>query len=119
MPRAKKLFFFDSCLVDNPRVLELIENSLYGYFRGTPMSNTHSKLKACRRALLEWNRNNTTNSQLRIKHLQKELVKTKTSIQSWNSEVVRSIEKELAIEIINEEKFWAQKARVDWLKAGD
>lgn len=68
---------------------------------------------------MEWNRNNTTNSQLRIKHLQKELVKTKTSIQSWNSEVVRSIEKELAIEIINEEKFWAQKARVDWLKAGD
>ncbi|XP_043814057.1 uncharacterized protein LOC122723980 [Manihot esculenta] len=37
----------------------------------------------------------------------------------WDSTCIKAIEKELIVEIKNEEKYWKQKARINWLKSGD
>ncbi|KAG8661287.1 hypothetical protein MANES_02G227400v8 [Manihot esculenta] len=38
---------------------------------------------------------------------------------SWDGEVVRSVERELSNEIKEEEQYWEQKARMNWLKSRD
>lgn len=83
------------------------------------MFNSYAKIKTCRKSIVDWHMNHTTNSKVRINQLQSQLEETKANLKFWNSSLVRSLEQQLSCEIQNEEKFWEQKARTSWLKSGD
>lgn len=81
--------------------------------------NVFSKLKSCRRAITIWNRSLNSNSRVRIKVLQDRLDCAKRNALQWEGNVIKEIEQELIQELRQEEIFWAQKARLNWLKVGD
>lgn len=67
---------------------------------------------------MKWNKLHSSNSLTRIKSLQASLDRAKLS-SSLDVTTVHGIEQELVYELRNKEKFWEQKARLQWLKARD
>lgn len=76
------------------------------------------KIKECKNSLLNWNKSTHVNSAKQITELKKEI----QSLDQRNPNEKRKL-KVLKSELSNayqrEEQFWAQKARVQWLKEGD
>lgn len=118
IPKAKRLFCFDARWVSNPTMDQIISQAWRENVNESVIFKVHSKLKACRRALMEWNKSNSSNSKKRIVQLELDLARPKETLP-WNLERVKSIKKDLMGEIRNEEKYWEQKAGLNWLKSRD
>lgn len=56
---------------------------------------------------------------VRIDYIQARLLPCKSNSSQVDFELIRGLEKELAIEVRREEEFWEQKASISWLKSGD
>ncbi|KAG7589022.1 Zinc knuckle CX2CX4HX4C [Arabidopsis suecica] len=80
--------------------------------------NVAERLKACRKALSSWKRNNNMNSQEKIHKCEAALEKAQSEV--WpNRQSVFSLKKELAFAYREEEKYWFQKTRQKWLRSGN
>lgn len=79
---------------------------------------TKEKIRVCRKEISAWKRNNLTNSAKRIKELKSNIDQTHTD-PATTMEQIHIMRKELAREYWNEEIFWHQKSRNQWLNHGD
>ncbi|CAL1373659.1 unnamed protein product [Linum trigynum] len=76
------------------------------------------KLKALRHRLYEWSKLGKSNSERKIRSLQREWDVTRGAIDvDWGK--LREIESHLRAAWVDEEIYWRQKSRVGWLKEGD
>ncbi|XP_050212592.1 uncharacterized protein LOC126664301 [Mercurialis annua] len=113
-------FFFDKRWGAKPAVLKIIEESWNQNVRGSTMFQIHSKLKNTRQKLFAWQKSSSSNSERRMHQLQSSIEEEKNKKaedQDWNR--IRNLETALLEATIEEEQFWAQKARHNWLKWGD
>ncbi|XP_050237967.1 uncharacterized protein LOC126687449 [Mercurialis annua] len=113
-------FHFDKRWAEKNEITEIILHAWQKDVRGSKMFRIHCKLKGIRQAITRWSRGTTTNSKAKIKHITQRMNAEKTKVMpliNWN--LVRSLEKDLARATLEEEVFWAQKARQDWLRSGD
>ncbi|CAN0907022.1 LINE-1 retrotransposable element ORF2 protein [Linum grandiflorum] len=80
----------------------------------------HDKLGTARRKVSYWKRHNTVNASHRIKELRANLDQVQSLPQTANSrEREAGILRELDEQWSQEEKFWKQTGKVNWLRLGD
>ncbi|CAA7047581.1 unnamed protein product [Microthlaspi erraticum] len=80
--------------------------------------NLATKIKHCRKEISSWKRNNRTNAKERIMILRYRLDKAMSSQRSSNGERTK-LREELNQAYAEEEMFWKQKSRNQWLNSGD
>ena len=97
----------------------LIEEAWEAEVVGSPMFKLFQKLKHCHHELVKWQRSKAVNSKMQISALKEMLANLKTDERHNNGEEILKREKELAKAYMQEERFWKEKSRVNWLKWGD
>lgn len=116
--KAKRMFRFDSRWCNKENFEQLVASSQKSVPLDNGTSHMLTNLKLCRHAIVHWNMSHHHNSRIRINSLQEELSTIKQA-SCWDAENIRRVEKELVLEIQNEEAFQAQKARINWLQQGE
>ncbi|XP_027109391.2 uncharacterized protein [Coffea arabica] len=83
------------------------------------MYKLHKKVTNCRLALLKWKNNFQGNARKRIDNLKKLLEELKVCDCDDKKARNRDLRRQLKEAYDEEELFWSQKSRVQWLKEGD
>ncbi|CAA7027944.1 unnamed protein product [Microthlaspi erraticum] len=78
----------------------------------------HKKISTCRRAISVWKKTNMTNTAKKIEMLKEQLERAQTDDATTNAEVLK-LKGNLCLAHREEELFWKQKSRVNWLREGD
>ncbi|KAH7845513.1 hypothetical protein Vadar_003022 [Vaccinium darrowii] len=112
-------FKFDSRWCTDPESYEVIKQGWQCSLRGSKMFEVFHKIKHCRKELRAWSKQKGFNARKKITEIQHQLELIKTGQCSGESELVRSLENELGTTWAQEETFWRQKARADWMANGD
>ncbi|CAN1279753.1 Uncharacterized mitochondrial protein AtMg00310 [Linum perenne] len=118
-PISKKLFRFDCRWVENPEVTLLIQHTWSQPCRdGSPMFRLADKLKSLRHTLFDWCRGGTSNSARLLQDIDRALT-IEYSIPARNWDEIRRLESLRSQVRLQEEIYWKQKARINWLASGD
>ena len=109
-------FRFDKRMLQKPLVKEAIQMAWNSpdYYDSSSVS---SRLCQCRKALSQWKKDNLANSQVRIINFQ-ELEQEQSSLDPSTLRMV-SLKKDLLLAYRDEENFWKQKSKDDWILYGD
>ncbi|KAK6120408.1 hypothetical protein DH2020_045888 [Rehmannia glutinosa] len=115
----KKRFFFDKRWLHRERIDEVVQKSWCVDFSGVPMYRVQSKISECRIRLLKWSSNfrNLSNARMKLLNLDLDLERKKGGERDWNK--WHKLKREMDVEYLQEEQYWKQKARIQWLKEGD
>ncbi|XP_013607556.1 PREDICTED: uncharacterized protein LOC106314175 [Brassica oleracea var. oleracea] len=84
----------------------------------TSASSIMDCIARCRTELAKLKRSENMNSKTKIEKLKADLEKEIAS-QFPNFQRMRRLKQELSVSLLEEEKFWRQRSRVEWLKEGD
>ncbi|CAA7045734.1 unnamed protein product [Microthlaspi erraticum] len=112
--KRKGLFRYDRSLRNNEEVKLIVEKAWKTY----PNANIDHRISNCRRAIIQWHRQNHRNSQQRIEMKRKELEEAMSSNVSSDN-LIFQINKELKESYQAEEEYWRQRSRQMWLSLGD
>lgn len=117
--RKKGRFYFDKRWLHKAGIEELISKAWGTKCIGSTMFQVAQKIKRCRIELLKWHSQQECNSVSKIQKLKEEMDVLQAAggqrdWERWN--VVRTQLNEAYVE---EEQYWSQKARVQWLQEGD
>ncbi|CAA0831791.1 Unknown protein, partial [Striga hermonthica] len=117
--RCKRRFAFDRRWVSKEGFAEVVQKAWSIPQSGTPFFRLKEKVKQTRIALLIWSSKFKSQNQEKIAALSNKLEEIREAGKADNWEEWDSVSKELNDAYTYEEKFWAQKARVQWLKEGN
>lgn len=117
--RKRRRFSFDKRWISKPGVEDIIRNAWTPDCFGSPIHQVASKIKRCRLALLNWSRQGQSNSAVRIQKLKAEMEELRGQEGQRDWDRWYRIKEQLDNAYIDEELFWSQKARVQWLQEGD
>ncbi|CAA7047375.1 unnamed protein product [Microthlaspi erraticum] len=113
------VFMYDSRMRDKDGFQEAV---IRGWDRHLGSANADisfgSRIQNCRKEISRWKRNNRNNAQEKIKIIRHRLDKAMVSPLATTQERNR-LREELNHANAEEEAFWKQKSRNNWLKAGD
>lgn len=115
--RTEEGSFFDKRMVGKRGVEEAVA-SCWEWDGSDTEPNLMDCIAKCRSELAKLKRTENLNSKNRIDTLRKDLEK-EISKQFPRSGVMRRLKQELAIAYRDEETFWRQRSKVEWLKEGD
>ncbi|XP_071926572.1 uncharacterized protein [Coffea arabica] len=117
--KKKKRFYFDKRWTQKEGMHQVIEKAWNTEEQGTRMFRVTRKVRNCRIEILKWKNTFQANSKVRINGIKSRL----ESLDKSNFEdkkVRRSELKEQLKEAYKEEEFfWSQKFKVNWLREGD
>ncbi|CAE6157413.1 unnamed protein product [Arabidopsis arenosa] len=113
-----KSFFFDKRLVDIPHFKRCVKE---GWENG---KTTHGfqimdQVRTCRHHLSRLKHRSNLNADSRIKELQSQLNAAMSSISRSERQAIPQIQRDLAQAYNDEEKYWHQKSRNNWMIGGD
>lgn len=77
------------------------------------------KIKRCRMALIQWSKHIGNNSAVKIQKIKEDMEVLSNRGQQRDWEAWDKLKAQLDIAYKEEEMFWSQKARVQWLAEGD
>lgn len=112
--KKKGMFRYDRCLKDKPEVRPMVDKA----WNASVQESVITKLNRVRSKLVEWSKEQNKTSQLLIKTAQENL-ELELSAASPNTELICSLQQQLASAYREEEQFWRQRSRIQWLNAGD
>ena len=113
-PKKAGLFRFNRTLVGNEEVSQLIEST----WNHSPIDSVIKKLNACRRSIIQWTNEQQNQSNMIIKTSRSALEK-ELSATIPNTALIEKITSDLRKAYVEEEQFWLQRSRIQWLKQGD
>lgn len=112
--KRKGLFRFDRRLLQNEKIRSLVESNWH-HCRMEPIED---KIKRCRTAIIQWTKESNQNSKKKIKGLQDSLENLLSAAKPLTVQIA-STSKELEKAYKEEELFWRQRSRIQWLQHGD
>ncbi|KAK6146589.1 hypothetical protein DH2020_020458 [Rehmannia glutinosa] len=117
--KSKKRFYFDKRWVETEGVEEVVKKAWGLPQEGTPLFQIQNRIRACRLGLLTWSKKVVTNSAKIIRDNTEKLEALSHLGSQKDHEVWLSLKKDLHKAYENEETYWRQKSRVQWLREGD
>ncbi|XP_027156321.1 uncharacterized protein LOC113757111 [Coffea eugenioides] len=117
--RRKKRFYFDKRWLQHQEIYEVVEQAWRQGNDGSRMYKVTQKIKLCRTALLKWRNKVQGNSKLKIDRIKGQLQELKECDISDKKERGKILKSSLREAYRQEEIYWSQKARLQWLKEGD
>nr|XP_027124324.1 uncharacterized protein LOC113741027 [Coffea arabica] len=116
--RKKKRFYFDKRWFQKDGIQQVIEKAWSKEEQGTKMFRVTRKVRNCRVEILKWKNTFQANSKVSIKDIKSKLESNERS-NLENKGVIRTdLKEQLKKAFREEESFWSQKARVQWLREG-
>lgn len=112
--RRKGLFRFDRSLTEKEEIRILVDEA----WNHSPADSVIERMNLCRRKIIEWSKEQSRNSLKLIKEKQNELesaLSADTPIQALIDSISLVLEKAYK----EEELFWQQRSRIQWLHSGD
>lgn len=113
---SEEVFFFDNTMLSKPGLKEVIKDC-WGS-RNELRNNTMDMINQCRRWVLRWKKHANLNSRNKITRLktalEREIAKTSPCFSFMGK-----LKQELTVAYKEEEIFWRQKFKEDWLKSTD
>ncbi|KAG2313585.1 hypothetical protein Bca4012_028119 [Brassica carinata] len=113
-PKKRGMFRFDRALTEQEEITQLVDKA----WNTSPLDTVIAKLSSYRRNIIIWAKEKQIQSNVLIKLKQQELEKALSSaipdvvsIEAINSDLKRAY--------LEEEQFWLQRSRIQWLKKGD
>ena len=101
------------------RVEQVIKHAWEETQTGSNMFKVHRKIANCRVALLKWKKTFQGNSRCKIDGLKKQVVDLQGQDYENKKAATKELKRKLKEAYDEEELFWSQKSRVQWLKEGD
>lgn len=87
---------------------------------GSPMHQVAHKIKKkCQLALLQWNRTGQHNSSVRIQQIKEQIEELREAEGNRDWKRWYSLKAQLDMAYKEEEVYWSQRTRVQWLQEGD
>ncbi|XP_071914130.1 uncharacterized protein [Coffea arabica] len=117
--KRKKKFYFDKRWLQKKEVQQVVEQAWQIDEPGSRMFKVIKKIRNCRIELLKWRNTFQADSKRRIVEIGKALEKVRVSDSDNKKEQVAELKNQLKEAYKEEEKFWRQKARIEWLREGD
>ncbi|XP_027166019.1 uncharacterized protein LOC113765985 [Coffea eugenioides] len=117
--KRKSRFFFNKIWLKREDINQVVEQAWKQPVEGNSMYRITRQVANCRVALLKWKNNFTGNSLLRIIQVKLQIKEIKDSKDSGGKDKIVDLKKQLKEAYSKEEQYWAQKARIDWLREGD
>ncbi|KAH7853402.1 hypothetical protein Vadar_001983 [Vaccinium darrowii] len=115
---TRKRFIFDSRWTTNLHCETIIKNSWRTSKPGSKWYVLQGKIKHCRRKLRSWRASGNLNSRINLQELEKQL-ESLYEADDFDGEEYKSLENKLKEASREEERYWRDKSRTDWLKLGD
>ena len=120
----KHLFRFQAAWISRAGCEDVIREAWASTHTGTLMFQLCQKVKACRMALIQWNKLDVNSLTHQIKKARETLATYDANLQSsWNDpEIMRdrcAKRKSLNFLLTQEETYWRQRSRISWMKEGD
>ena len=112
----RRRFYFDKRMADMEGFEDLVRRSWEG--DGTPDARTATRIARCRREMARWKKVSGLNAKDKIARLKLDL-EAEVSKLHPNFCSLKRIRQQLAAAYMEEERYWRQKCREEWLKAGD
>lgn len=113
---SRSTFFFDNRCINKPGFEEVVKQSWGSTELDT--SNTMDRIGRCRKNFRKWKKNSDSNSRTKITRLHAELEK-EIAKRNPSFYFMKKLRVELAEAIREEEQYWRQKCREEWLRSGD
>lgn len=113
-PRKRGVFRFNRSLTENEEITDLIDTT----WNQTPLSSVIEKLNACWRKIIQWtkDRNRKANQVINDSKI---ALDSALSSPTPDLPLIERLEKTLTEAYKEEEQFWLQRSRIQWLKNGD
>ena len=112
--KKKGLFRYDRRLRNNKAITKLVIKN----WNANEFEEVDVKLSRCRRAIMEWSKEQQLNSLKKIEECRGNLEEAMVSPTS-SAELLLKATEELSIAYKEEEEFWKQRSRQMWLSLGD
>ncbi|XP_071921851.1 uncharacterized protein [Coffea arabica] len=119
MDKKRSKFSFDKRWLKREGISQVVEQAWKQTVEGNRMYRITRQIANCRVALLKWKNNFTGNSLLKINQVKQQIKEIKESKESGVKDKISELKIQLKEAYTEEEQFWAQKARIDWLREGD
>ncbi|XP_016168259.1 uncharacterized protein LOC107610771 [Arachis ipaensis] len=117
--RSRRRFRFQERWCDKKEVSRVVKHAWDLEVVGSLIFRLAVKLKHCRHKLFEWQKSAASNSKQQIQSVQGKLEEENGKRATVDGTVIRILEAELEENLEQEERFWKEKSRVQWLNWGD
>lgn len=112
--KKKGLFRFDRRLKDKPEIREIVADQ----WSSEPEDSVFTKIGKIRHNIIQWVKKQNQNSNLAIIKTQRDLEEALSS-STPDSSLIVSLSTTLEAAYKEEELFWRQRSRIQWLHSGD
>ena len=116
--RKMRPFRFDKRLLEVPHFKTYVKAGWNKAINGQ-RKQLPDQVRTCRQAMAKLKHKSNLNSRIRINQLQAALDKAMSSVNRTERRTISHIQRELTVAYRDEERYWQQKSRNQWMKEGD